>query len=59
MDLLKKYCLDDVRVTKEVYEYALKNQKIIFQDYFSTQEVPIKCEEPKQRIGVQHQSALF
>lgn len=25
---LKKYCLDDVRITKELYEYGLKNGKV-------------------------------
>jgi len=29
-DELKKYCLDDVRITKEVYEYGLKHGKIHF-----------------------------
>jgi len=27
---LKKYCLDDVRITKEVYEYGIKHGKISF-----------------------------
>ena len=40
---LKKYCLDDVRLTKEVYEYGLKHGKISFvsnRDY-QTHEVAI------------------
>ena len=41
MDLLKKYCLDDVKVTKQVYEYALKNQKLLYRDYFAIKEIPI------------------
>lgn len=59
MDLLKKYCLDDVRVTKEVYEYALKNQKLLYRDYFAIKEIPITCIEPKSRIGVTRQEVLF
>ncbi|QQS23331.1 ribonuclease H-like domain-containing protein [bacterium] len=59
MDLLKKYCLDDVRVTKEVYEYALKNQKLLYRDYFAIKEIPIKCEEPQSRVGVTRQEVLF
>ncbi len=59
LDLLKKYCLDDVKVTKGVYEYALKNQKLLYRDYFAVKEIPIVCEEPKSRIGVTRQEVLF
>jgi DEAD/DEAH box helicase domain-containing protein len=59
MDLLKKYCLDDVRITKQVYEYALKNQKVLYQDYFSVKEVALPITEPEARVGVQHQAVLF
>lgn len=59
MDLLKKYCLDDVRVTKEVYEYALNNQKLLYRDYFAVKELRIRCEEPKSRVGVKRQEVLF
>lgn len=43
MEELKKYCLDDVRITKDVYEYGLKYGKIFFisnRDY-QTHEVPV------------------
>ena len=43
MDELKKYCLDDVRITKDVYEYGLKNGKVYFisnRDY-QTHEIPV------------------
>ena len=30
MDELKKYCLDDVRLTKEIYEYGVKHGQISF-----------------------------
>jgi hypothetical protein len=59
MDLLKKYCLDDVRVTKEVYDYALKHQKIMYRDYFSVREMPLICKEPANRAGVFRQEVLF
>jgi DEAD/DEAH box helicase domain-containing protein len=44
MEELKRYCIDDVKITKDVYEYGLKNEKIHFvsnRDY-QTYEVPIK-----------------
>ena len=59
MDLLRKYCLDDVRVTKEVYDYALKNQKILYRDYFNVRELALTCREPAGRMGVMHQAVLF
>jgi DEAD/DEAH box helicase domain-containing protein len=59
MDLLKKYCLDDVKVTRLVYEYALKNQKLLYRDFFKIKEIPLMCAEPQSRIGVQHQPVLF
>ncbi|HVS79919.1 MAG TPA: ribonuclease H-like domain-containing protein [Candidatus Paceibacterota bacterium] len=32
IDKIRKYCLDDVRITKEVYEYALKNGGLKFKE---------------------------
>ena len=40
---LKKYCMDDVRITKDLYEYGLKHGKVLFisnRDY-QTHEVPV------------------
>src|SRR6185369_4204865 len=42
MDLLKKYCTDDVKITKQIYDYALKNQKVLYKDFFKTKEIPLK-----------------
>lgn len=59
MDQLKKYCLDDVRVTKEVYDYITKNSKVLYNDYFSIKEVLLDFTEPASRIGVLRQEVLF
>lgn len=32
IDKIKKYCLDDVRITKEVYDYARKNNQLKYKD---------------------------
>ena len=29
---VREYCLDDVRITKEIYDYALTNQKLSFKE---------------------------
>ncbi|MCL5775066.1 MAG: hypothetical protein M1333_02545, partial [Patescibacteria group bacterium] len=59
MDLLKKYCLDDVKITKQVYDYAMKNQKLLYRDFFKIQEIPLKLKEAVERQGVVHQTSLF
>lgn len=43
MDELKTYCMDDVKITKDIYEYGIKHGKIHFisnRDY-QTHEVPV------------------
>jgi len=32
IEKIRKYCLDDVRITKDVYEYAMKNKKLLFKE---------------------------
>lgn len=59
MEELKKYCLDDVKITRQVYEYALKHGKILYNDYFSIKEIPLPIAEATARSGVLHQAALF
>lgn len=59
MDLLKKYCLDDVKITKQIYEYCLKNNKLLYKDFFKTKEIPLKISEAVPRAGVLTQAALF
>lgn len=58
-DLLKKYCLDDVKITKQVYDYLLKNGKLLYKDFFKTKEIPLKITDAVPRVGVKHQAPLF
>ena len=58
MDELKKYCFDDVRITREVYEYGLKHKKILFisnRDY-QTYEVAMNWANAAQDIKEQKKS---
>ncbi|HYC79653.1 MAG TPA: ribonuclease H-like domain-containing protein [Candidatus Binatia bacterium] len=59
MDELKKYCTQDVKVTKEIYDYVLKNQKLLYKDYFETREIQMTFPEPVIRKPVARQTALF
>ena len=38
---IKKYCEQDVKVTKKVFDYALQNGHILFKDGYRKQEVPL------------------
>ena len=55
---LTKYCLDDVRITKDLYEYGAKNGKIYFisnRDY-QTHEVPVTWGSYFQQMKEQKKS---
>jgi DNA polymerase III epsilon subunit-like protein len=41
VDKIRKYCLDDVKITKDVYEYAIKNNKLIFKEGPFTKEIKL------------------
>ncbi len=41
IDKIAKYCTQDVKVTKEIYEYALKNQRLKYKDITGIIEFPI------------------
>lgn len=59
LELLKKYCEDDVRITKDVYDFALKNGKLLFTDYWNNpREVQVDFTYLAKK-GVSPQAALF
>lgn len=41
IEKVKKYCLDDVKLTKELYEYALAHQKLCYKDGARVVAIPI------------------
>ncbi len=47
MEELKKYCLEDVRLTKEVYEYGCREGKILFTSNwdYKTYEIPVNWKQ--------------
>lgn len=38
---VRQYCIDDVRLTKELYDYALQNQKLIFKEGPQIKEIKL------------------
>ncbi len=57
---IKKYCEQDVKVTKEVFEYARKNGHVKFKDGHRKKEIPLDTAhwEEKEESGMTH-SMLF
>jgi len=41
IEKIKKYCEDDVRITKELYEYALRNGHLKYKDLLDIKEIPL------------------
>lgn len=48
-DKVREYCIDDVRITKEIYDYAREHNKLIFKEGGKLNEIPLDTsswEEP-------------
>lgn len=56
IEKVKNYCLDDVKITKEIYEYALSNGKLKFRDGTALIDIPLKMESwtKRERGGMTH-----
>ncbi len=54
VEKVKKYCIEDVRITKELYEYAKKNGSLKYPDMGTIKEIPIDSSswEKKDTSGV-------
>lgn len=56
IEKIRKYCLDDVKITKDVYEFALKNKKIIFKEGPFTKEIKLDTKHWEPALEVKTQS---
>ena len=52
MEELKRYCLDDVRLTKEIYEYGCREGKVLFTSTwdYKTYEIPVRWKQTTEEI---------
>ncbi len=41
IDKIKKYCQQDVKVTKKVFDYARQNGHVLFKDGYRKREIPV------------------
>ncbi len=55
IEKIRKYCLSDVKITKDVYEHALKNNKLLFKEGPFTKEIKLDTKhwEPIAEIKTQ------
>ncbi len=55
-DKVIKYCIDDVRITKEIYEYALQNGKVRYSDFGKKKDIVLDTSgwESKKAASLTH-----
>ena len=55
IEKIRKYCLDDVKITKDIYEYALKNKKLMFKEGPFIKEIKLDTKhwEPVAEVKTQ------
>ncbi len=56
-DLVHKYCIDDVKITKEVYDYAMKNNELKYKDFGEIKTIKLDTkdwEKIKTRPAMTH-----
>jgi uncharacterized protein YprB with RNaseH-like and TPR domain len=55
IEKIKKYCLDDVKITKDVYEYAVKNKKVMYKEGPFVKEIKLETKhwEPVAEVKTQ------
>ena len=41
IEKIRQYCIDDVRLTKDIYDYARKNNKLIFKEGGALNEISL------------------
>ena len=41
VEKVKQYCIDDVRITKDIFDYALKHEELLYNDLGLVHTVPI------------------
>ncbi len=45
VDKVRDYCIDDVRITKELYEYAKKNKHLKYKDYDGVRDIKLNTSQ--------------
>ena len=60
IEKVKQYCIDDVRITKEIFDYALKNEELKYNDLGSVHTIPIDTSQWEKETTAEDSSvSLF
>lgn len=60
LELLQKYCEDDVTITRDIYDYVIKNKSLKFTDYWNNpREVNLDFGYSLPKTDVFPQASLF
>ena len=60
VEKVKQYCIDDVRITKKIFDYALKNQELRYSDLGSVHTIPIDISRWEKEVTAEDSSvSLF
>jgi DEAD/DEAH box helicase domain-containing protein len=59
IDDIKKYCTQDVKITKDLYDYVRQYNKLLYKDYFESREIKISFPEPEIKKASTRQTSLF
>ncbi len=51
IEKIRKYCIDDVRITKDLYDYALKNGKLFFKEGGKVNEIKLDTGKWEEKNG--------
>lgn len=56
---LQKYCLDDVRITKEIFDFGVKQRKVFFTDRYGNGKLPVEVDWKLPQEEAVGQISLF
>ena len=59
MDLLKSYCLNDVKLTKDIYEYGKANKRVFFVSNRDWKKYEIPIQWGEKSLPQQKKEAIF
>lgn len=45
IDKIIKYCIDDVKITKEIYDYAMKNQCLKYKEFGQVKDIKLNTKD--------------
>lgn len=57
IEKIRKYCIDDVKITRDVYDYARKHGYVKYKDFGETKKIPLdtsRWEEPTENGAMTH-----